>query len=251
MCWRKCQRFVIVSPWCTQFHLAVSVNMITGIKHRQPRHPRELQLTAELHGVISQLYRSPLRSSAIVPTPVLHPPPDPRIPTSRGRHCHRHRSSVARKVQRAGMQNRVFASEDGSFECNCRAARMTRVTIDFFFFLFFFCANFAERAGLAGRSGSTKLDRNQLSRPRRGRLSTSHLRVKSASNERETDIWSKNRGKFGGMPKSGGLVVTGSEEGSRVALDPFPPWPSPSHLGLIMPHSRLPSPAPGPAVNTR
>lgn len=34
LCWRKCQRFVIVSPWCAQFHLAVSVNMITGIKHR-------------------------------------------------------------------------------------------------------------------------------------------------------------------------------------------------------------------------
>lgn len=66
LCWRKCQRFVIVSPWCTQFHLAVSVNMITGIKHRRPRHPRELQLTAELHGVISQLYRS---------HPRLHPLP--------------------------------------------------------------------------------------------------------------------------------------------------------------------------------
>lgn len=43
--------------------------MITGIKHRRPppppaRHPRgELQLTAELHGVISQLYRGSLRSS--------------------------------------------------------------------------------------------------------------------------------------------------------------------------------------------
>lgn len=80
LCWRKCQRFVIVSPWYTQFHLAVSVNMITGIKHRRPpRYPRELQLTAELHGVISQLYRSPLRSSAIEPPP-LHPPPGPRIP---------------------------------------------------------------------------------------------------------------------------------------------------------------------------
>ena len=53
LCWRKRQRFVIVSPWCTLVHLAVSVNMITGIKHPQPRHPRELQLTAERHGVIS------------------------------------------------------------------------------------------------------------------------------------------------------------------------------------------------------
>lgn len=53
LCWRKRQRFVIVSPWCTLVHLAVSVNMITGIKHPQPRHPRELQLTAQRHGVIS------------------------------------------------------------------------------------------------------------------------------------------------------------------------------------------------------
>lgn len=53
LCWRKRQRFVIVSPWRTLVHLAVSVNMITGIKHPQPRHPRELQLTAQRHGVIS------------------------------------------------------------------------------------------------------------------------------------------------------------------------------------------------------
>lgn len=44
-----------------------------------PHYPRELQLTAELHGVISQLYRSPLCSSAIE-SPPLHPPPGPRIP---------------------------------------------------------------------------------------------------------------------------------------------------------------------------
>lgn len=96
LCWRKCQRFVIVSPWYAQFHLAVSVNMITGIKHRQPRAtPRELQLTAELHGVISQLYRSPLRSSAIEPSSLA--PAARSQDTSRGRHCHRHRSSVACK----------------------------------------------------------------------------------------------------------------------------------------------------------
>lgn len=67
-------------------------------------------------------------------------------------------------------------------------------------------------------------------------------------------------GKLGGPPKSGRGREGGgrSEKGSRAVLPPPPfpritlsPWQSPSHLGLIMPHSRLPSPAPGPAVNTR
>lgn len=137
MCWRKCQRFVIVSPWCTQFHLAVSVNMITGIKHRRPRHPRELQLTAELHGVISQLYRSPLRSSAIEPTPSFAPSaPDPRIHLPLSWPSLSSSSFICRgqSASRARMQNRVFALEDDSFgHDGGGSARMTRLTIDFFF----------------------------------------------------------------------------------------------------------------------
>jgi len=80
LCWRKCQRFVIVSPWYTQFHLAVSVNMITGIKHRRPRTtPGNCNWLQSYMALYPSLYRSPLRSSAIEPPP-LHPLPGPRIP---------------------------------------------------------------------------------------------------------------------------------------------------------------------------
>lgn len=89
LCWRKRQRFVIVSPWCTLVHLAVSVNMITGIKHPQPRHPRELQLTAERHALYpSYSMPSPPRAAAH-PPPLLPPlqPLSPRCCRSRARHC--------------------------------------------------------------------------------------------------------------------------------------------------------------------
>lgn len=38
LCWRKCQRFVIVSPWCTQFHLARCVCQHDN-RHQTPPTP--------------------------------------------------------------------------------------------------------------------------------------------------------------------------------------------------------------------
>lgn len=89
LCWRKCQRFVIVSPWCTQFHLAVSVNMITGIKHRQlppplpPGAATDCRAARRYIPVISQsssLFRD--RAPDIPVLPLLHPPPSRSQDTS-------------------------------------------------------------------------------------------------------------------------------------------------------------------------